>query len=195
MLPAKLKNFNTFGDGQSFIGLVKSLTLPKIAMAGEDYRGGGMLGPVKMDMGLEALEMESTYGGLMVPVMRQMGVFRHDGSLLRFNGAYQADDTGVTAAELVTRGRHTEFDMGDAEAGKDTEHKVKSALSYLKWTIAGRVEVEIDLVNCVYMVGGIDRMAEIRAAISGEGSPLDGLIPTPQLQVPGIGGLGLGDFI
>ena len=193
MLPSKLKNFNVFSDGQSFIGLAKTINPPKIAMAGEDYRGGGMLGPVKMDMGLEALEMEATYGGLMIPVMRQMGTFRHDGVMLRFNGAYQADDTGgVTAAEMIVRGRHTELDMGDSEAGKDTEHKVKSALSYLKWTLAGRVEVEIDLVNCIYVVGGIDRMAEIRAAIGADSSPLNGLVTGPTVQVPGVGGFGLG---
>jgi P2 family phage contractile tail tube protein len=123
--------------------------------------------------------------------MRQMGVVGHDGVLQRFVGAYQAEEAGgVTAAELVVRGRHTELDMGDAEAGKDTEHKVKSALSYLKWTLAGRVEVEIDLVGCVYLVGGVDRMAEIRAAISGEGSPLDGLISTPTVNLPGIGSIG-----
>lgn len=195
-LPKKLKNFNVFNDGQSYIGQVKELALPKLSHKFEDYRGGGMLGEVPIDLGLEKLEMEATYGGMVVGVLRQMGLVRHDGALLRFNGAYQDDQSGaVTAAELITRGRHQELDPGNAQAGSDTEWKVKSALSYLKWTIGGRVEVEVDLVNCIYIVGGIDRMAEIRAAMAVDSSPLDGLVSGPSVQVPGLGGFGLGDII
>ncbi|WP_299307811.1 phage major tail tube protein [uncultured Croceicoccus sp.] len=168
MLPAKLKQFNVFNDGASYLGIVKQLELPKLAMASEEYRGAGMLAPVDADMGLEKLTMSATYGGLVVGVLRQFGLTRIDGAMLRFVGAYQADDAGgPVAAELVVRGRHTEIDPGSAEAGSDTEWKVASTLTYLKWTIAGRVEVEIDVLNCVYRVGGNDRMADIRAIIGG----------------------------
>ncbi|TMJ19013.1 MAG: phage major tail tube protein [Alphaproteobacteria bacterium] len=192
MLPRKLKQYHVFSDAQSYLGEAKEVALSKIAAKMEEYRGGGMLGPVKVDMGLEGLEIEVTYGGLVVGILRQMGMVRHDGVLLRFNGAYQSDDTGgVTAAELIVRGRHEEIDPGNAKAGEDTEWKVKSTLSYLKWTIGGRVEVEIDLVNCIYIVGGVDRMAEIRAAIGVDSSPLASLISGPNVQVPGLGGFGL----
>lgn len=194
-LPKKLKNFLVFNDGQSYVGEVSEISLPKIAAKMEDYRGGGMLGEVPIDMGLEKLEMEHTYGGMVVGVLRQMGLVRHDGALLRFTGAYQDDQSGgVTAAELVVRGRHQEIDPGNAKPGADTEWKVKSVLSFLKWSIAGRVEVEIDLVNCVYIVGGVDRMAEIRAALSGDSSPLSGLVTGPSVQIPGVVGFGLGDI-
>lgn len=195
MLPRKLKNFNVFSDGDSFLGEAKEVALPKISHKGEDYRGGGMMGEVWMDLGLEKLEMEVTYGGMMVPVLRQMGVTTHDGVQLRFVGAYQSDETGgVTAAELVVRGRHQEVDPGNAQAGSDTEWKVKSGLSYLKWTVDGRTEIEIDLVNCVYIVGGVDRMAEVRAAIGSGGGLLDGLVNGPTINVPGLGGVGPGQI-
>jgi hypothetical protein len=168
MLPSKLKNFNVFNDGASYLGVAAEIELPKLAVAAEEYRGAGMLAPVDIDMGLEKLEMETTYGGLVVGVLRQFGLTRVDGAMLRFVGAYQSDTAGaVTAAELVVRGRHTEIDPGSAKAGDDTEWKVSSTLSYLKWTIAGRVEVEIDVLNCIYIIGGVDRMREIRAAIGG----------------------------
>lgn len=166
MLPPKLKNFNLFVDGASFLGLAKQIELPKIAMAGEEYRGAGMLGPVDMDMGLEKLEMTATYGGLIPEVMEQIGHPQVDGLQLRYVGAYQADDTGdVLAAELVTRGRHKEMDPGSAEAGEDTEWKVQSTLSYLKWSTSSITRLEIDVINSVYAVNGVDRMAAIRAAI------------------------------
>ena len=166
MLPSKLKNFNLYSGTQSYLGVAKSITLPKLAFAGEEYRGAGMLAPIDTDMGLEKLEMESTYGGLVLGLLRQFGITNVAGAVLRFVGAYQSDDgSAAVAAELVVRGRHKEIDPGDAEAGKDTEWKVSSTLAYLRWTVNGVTEVEIDILNNVYLVGGVDRMAEIRAIL------------------------------
>ena len=64
MLPAKLKQFNVFNDGQSYLGVAKQIELPKLKMAAEEYRGAGMLAPVDHDLGLEKLEMTATYGGM-----------------------------------------------------------------------------------------------------------------------------------
>jgi len=44
---------------------------------------------------------------------------------------------------------------------------VKRSLTYLKWILDGTVLVEIDLIGMIYMVNGVDRMKEIRAALEG----------------------------
>lgn len=165
-LPRKLKNMNLFNDGESYLGQIVEVTLPKLARNMEDYRAGGMNGPVKIDNGQEALELEWTCGGLMRPVLGQYGLVRHDGVQLRFAGAYQRDDTGDTdAVEVVIRGRHMEIDMGKAKPGDDTEFTVKTAASYYKLTINGNTVIEIDLINMVEIVEGVDRLAEQRRAI------------------------------
>ncbi|KAF1719799.1 phage major tail tube protein [Pseudoxanthomonas wuyuanensis] len=165
-LPRKLKNFNMFGDGESYLGQVASVKLPVLTRAMEEYRGGGMNGPIKIDMGQNGLEIESKFGGFMRSVLRQYGVTRHNGVQLRYAGAYQRDDTGaVDAVEVVMRGRHEEIDMGDAKAGDDTEFTVKTACSYYKLSVNGVVEIEIDLVNMIEIVGGVDRLSEQRRAV------------------------------
>lgn len=166
MLPRKLKNFNLYNEGFSHLGEIGECTLPKIVHSMEDWRGGGMLGPIKIDNGLEALEFEWTLGGINGLPLRQMGVARHDGVMLRFMGAYQSDDTGaVTAVEVVVRGRHQELDLGNQKTGEDTEQKVKTACSYYRLMIDGAEQYEIDLLAGIYRVGGVDRYAEIRAAM------------------------------
>lgn len=166
MLPSKLKNFNVFANGVSHIHQVPEVALPKIAAMVQAYRGGGMLGELDMDMGLQKMEMETTFGGLPVTVLAQMGLIGVAGAMLRFAGAYQEEAQGVvTAAELVVRGKHVELDPGTAKTGDDTAWKLKSTVSYLKWTINAAVVVEIDILNNIYVVGGVDRMAQIRAAI------------------------------
>jgi len=121
MLPHKLKNFRTYVDGDNYAGIAKDLALPKIAVAGEDYRGAGMLGPIMIDMGIDKLEQEETYGGIVPRIVSQLGNTAADGSMARFVGAYQSDENGsVKAAELVVRGRLVEIDPGTAEAGQET---------------------------------------------------------------------------
>ncbi|MFC3549448.1 phage major tail tube protein [Lysobacter cavernae] len=165
-LPRKLKHLNLFGDGESYLGQVVEVKLPTLTRSMEDYRGGGMSGPVKIDNGQEAIELESKFGGLMRSILRQYGIARHDGVQLRFAGSYQRDDTGaVDAVEVVVRGRHSEIDAGTAKSGDDTEFTVKTACSYYKLAINGVTEVEIDLVNMIENVGGVDRLAEHRRAI------------------------------
>ncbi len=42
-LPAMLKNFDTFVDGDNFIGQIPEVSLGKIAEKVESYRGGGTI--------------------------------------------------------------------------------------------------------------------------------------------------------
>ena len=69
MLPHKLKNFRVFNDGQDYLGVASEVELPKLKMASEEYRGSGMLAPVDIDLGLEKLELTTTYGGIVVGVL------------------------------------------------------------------------------------------------------------------------------
>lgn len=167
-MPRKLKNMNLFNDGNSHVGVAKSITLPKLVRKMEDFRAAGMNGEAAADMGIDgtALVLEHTYAGLEYQSYRQFGISKADGVPLRFAGAYQRDDTGeVDAVEVVCRGRHTEIDPGNQEPGSDTEHKVTTRLTYYKLTVNGEVLAEIDLLNFVEIIDGKDRLAEQRAAL------------------------------
>lgn len=165
-LPRKLKNFNVFYNGDNYIGRCAEVELPKLTRKLEEFRGGGMNGPVEVDLGNEKMEINHTWGGFEAETYRQFGVPTVDSVLMRFTGAYQRDDTAeVDAIDIVVRGRHTEIDPGSAKAGDDTELKVKSSISYYKLTVNGEVLIEIDHVNLVEVINGEDRLADIRTAL------------------------------
>jgi hypothetical protein len=158
---------NLFNEGQSYLGEIAAVTLPKLTRKFEDWRGGGMDGTVKIDMGAEPMELEFTTGGPMRDVLRQYGAVGISAVFLRFSGAYQDDATGsVDTVEVTVRGRHEEIDMGEAKPGEGGEFKVKSALTYYRLDWNGVTEIEIDLLNGVFIVGGVDRSAELRAAVN-----------------------------
>jgi uncharacterized protein len=165
-LPHKLKNFTSFNQGDNYLGQVAEIELPKLVIKTLQYRGGGMLGEIDVGVGLEKLEMTTKYGGLVLPVLRQFGLIGVAGVQQRFVGAYQEEESGgVLAVEIVTRGLHTELDLGTAKAGEDTEHAVKSTLTYFKLSANGVPQIEVDMLSGLFVVGGVDRTAALRAAL------------------------------
>ena len=95
-----------------------------------------------------------------------MGAVKADGVLLRFAGAYQRDDTGeVDLVEIVVRGHHETIELGEATRGEDTEQKITTTCTYYKLTVNGRVEMEVDLLNFIEIVNGVDLLAAQRKAI------------------------------
>ena len=167
-LPRKLKNLNLFNDGYSYLGVVKSVTLPALARKMESYRGGGMNGGVKADLGMadDGLQFDWKTGGLDLISLKQFGAVNASAVALRFSGAFQQDDTGETSTvEIVVRGRHESIEMGDAKPGEDTEHGIKTTCTYYKLTVDNEEIIEIDLLNFIEKVGGVDMLEKQRSAI------------------------------
>ncbi|HEX8583049.1 MAG TPA: phage major tail tube protein [Allosphingosinicella sp.] len=165
-LPRVLKNQMLFRNGLAFIGEVPGVTLPKLTRKLEGWRGGGMDGTVKIDLGAgEDLDLEFTSGGPLRDVIRGFGG-TIDGEMYRFAGAYQRDNEPVPdSVETIVRGRLEEIDMGESKAGEAGEFKYKVPCTYYKLTWNGVEEIEIDILNMVFRVGGVDRLAAQRAAI------------------------------
>ena len=147
-LPRKLKHLNLFNDGNNWQGIVESLTLPKFTRKYEKYRGGGMPGAVDVDLGLDdgALDTEFSIGGTELLLFKQMGKATVDGIQLRFTGSIQRDS-------------------GEWKTGESNTTKVTSTNSYAKLTINGEVLYEVDLINMVEIVDGVDLMEAHRNAL------------------------------
>ena len=167
-LPRKLKHLNLFQDGENWIGVAEDYTPAKLSQKFEAYRGGGMMGAANIHMGLEdgALDTSFTFGGAEAAIVKRMGLAKIDGVALRFAGSFQRDDTGeIVSVEIVQRGRFKELDRGTFKSGDNTQSKVSMVNTYYKETMNGVVLCEIDLLNMIWIVDGVDLMAEHRKAI------------------------------
>lgn len=168
-MPRKLKYLNLFNDGLSYMGVVSSVTLPKLTRKLENYRGGGMNGSAAIDLGLDddALAVEWTIGGFPDDdLWSQYAVPGASDVPLRFSGSYQRDDTGdIFSIEIVMRGRHKEIDGGDNKQGENTETKISTQCTYYKLMVDGKELIEIDVVNMIEKVNGVDRLAQHRKNI------------------------------
>jgi uncharacterized protein len=167
-MPRKLKNLNLFNDANSYLGVVKTVTLPPLGRKMEGYRGGGMNGPVKADLGFsdDGIQFEWKTGGLDLIALKQFGAVNASGVALRFSGSFQQDDTAeISAVELVMRGRHETIEMGEAQPGEDTEHSITTTCTYYKLIVDNEEIIEIDLLNFIENVNGVDMLEKQRQAL------------------------------
>ena len=165
MIPQLLSNTNLFVDGVSFSGDVPSLTLPKLTVKTEAHRGGGMGGEIEMDMGLEKLEASFTTTGVRRESLKYFGLSDQTGCNAVFRGAFKGLKGQITPVIATMRGMLKEVDLGDWKPGDKAEIKHAMAVTYYKLEIDGRVMYEIDMVNCVRVIDGVDQMADVRSAI------------------------------
>ena len=165
MIPQVLFDTNLFMGGISFAGDVPSVTLPKLTVKTDSFRGGGMGGEIEMDMGLEKLEASFTTIGVRRESMKYFGLADQTSCNAVFRGAFKELGGKVTPVIATMRGMLKELDMGDWKPGDKAKNKYAMALQYYKLEIDGRVMYEIDMVNCVRVIDGVDQMADVRSAL------------------------------
>jgi len=165
MIPEVLSNCAAFIDGVSFAGEVPTLTLPKLTKKTDDYQGGGMSAPIEMGMGLEKLEAAFTTNGVRRESLKYFGLADQTACNAVFRAAYRGLKGAVKAVTVTLRGAVKEVDMGDWKPGDKAEIKHAMSVTYYKLEIDGRVMYEIDPLNMIQVIDGVDQLAAERTAL------------------------------
>lgn len=165
MIPQTLYNMNLFIDGISFAGVATQVTPPKLKIKAEEYRGGGMDAPIKMDLGLEILEANFSLSTLAPQALQCFGVADQSAFNGVFRGALRDHKGAVQACILTMRGMLTEVDMGDWKPAEKAESKFTLACSYYKFELDGALLYEIDPLASVRVIDGRDQLTAIRVAL------------------------------
>lgn len=164
-LPRVLKNMNLFVDGRGYAGRIDEIQLPKLTLKTEEHRAGGMDVPVEIDLGMDKLEAELTISDYDPEVYKLFGLLDLKPVQITIRGAIQAQGEDAKPVVINLRGGWREIDAGTWKPGDKSTLKVMVAASYYKLTIDGQEVVEVDAINLVRKVGGVDQMNAIRAAI------------------------------
>lgn len=160
-----LKNQNLFLAGTSFAGQIEDINLPKLTLLTESFRAGGMAGAVKLSMGMEEMDTDFSVINFNPVLLSKFNV--REGAEVAFTvkQAFEDWDGTITQRTVEMRGKVTEKDEGTAKAGEKASLKIGMNLSYMKDTMGGIVVQEIDLINMVHVVDGVDVLAVIRNAL------------------------------
>ena len=156
-IPEKINDFNTYLDGNKMIGVAASVTLPEVKMKTSTVSGAGINGEIDSPTigQFESMEQEIDFNVLYSSAMDMLSPLSVVNLTLR--AAQQVyDKTGGYAF----KGLKT-FNPGKVEKGEGMEAKVTLELTYLLVENDGSPLLEVDKLNGVYKVNGVDMLAGI----------------------------------
>ncbi len=160
-----LREFSLFVDGRGYVGKVPELTPPKLTLKTEEYRAGGMAAPVDIDMGLEKLTCEFTLSEYNPEIFALFGLADGNAVQITFRGAIRDEGGKDIPVLIAVRGLFTEIDVGSWQAASKIEKKCKVSCRYYRLEMDGKEIHEIDAVNMIQKVNGVDQLESVRNAI------------------------------
>jgi P2 family phage contractile tail tube protein len=161
-IPSVLKNFNVFINGRGYAGLCDEAELPEIKFKMEEQRAGGMDVPFEIEMGQEVMSAKLTFATYPTEIIRAL----NSDARIQLRGALVNDATRATTAVLVEiGGRPKGFMPGSWKSGEKATGEFELAVDYYRWNQGGADLFEIDSVNMIRRIAGVDQLAEQRAAL------------------------------
>ncbi len=167
-LPDKVNNFNVYDGKTRLIGVSAEITLPSFepltdtlnvaGMAGEiESEVIGSFGSMKMKIPFENLHDDFfAFAASTNPVVIR-------GSMEVFNTQTQAKDTKPIVVTI--KGRTLSIDSGVLKKGGKGQPSITKEITYIKVTINNKTQVELDKLNSIFILGGVDLFAKIRSQI------------------------------
>lgn len=168
-VPEKINDANTYLDGNKMIGVAASVTMPEINMKTSTTSGMGINGEIDSPTigQFESMEQEIQFNTLYSSAADMLSPLKTVN--LTFRAAQQVyDKTGgynFKGLRVVEMGRVKKFNPGKIEKGESMEATVTLELTYILIENDGQKLVEIDKLNGVYIVNGIDMLAEVRGLV------------------------------
>ena len=159
-----LTSFSAHFEGTALESKVKSVDLPTIAEETQDYRGFGMGAPVKVAVGMQAMETVITLGELSASMLSAYGIDQGKNVGLVIRGAV-GGGSAIDAVVVSLRGRITQVEFGTWQDGEMAETSITLDTRYIKLTKAGQVALEIDIENNVKNIGGKNLLETVQTAL------------------------------
>lgn len=162
-----LKNWAIWVDGVGKAGNAKEYTPPVLEQNTYDFQAGDMDMPIPVDDGMAVMETSFTLYGFDPLVLPLFGFRSGTRTAVSVRSTYTDLDGNAYDVVEELGGMITKIERDTQDTGSQREKgmKVTMKLDYYKVVRSGVVLVEIDPINHVRKLGGIDVLEGIRAAM------------------------------
>jgi P2 family phage contractile tail tube protein len=160
-----LKFLNLIVDGMGYAGALESYTSPDLTISTEEFRAGGMDAPIDLDMGMEKLTCSFKLKSYDTDLMALFGLRKGNGVQLTARGALEDRDGTVYGVVHAMRGKITQFQRGEWVGSTAPSLTLSLSLDYYREELDGRVLQELDVVNMIRVVDGVDQLSDHRAVL------------------------------
>lgn len=166
-IPSKINMFNVYRDGNTLAGLSGEVTLPDFEAISETISGPGILGeiddPTIGHFGSQ--EVEIPFRNFTEDVFNLMNP--GDNVNLTLRGSIQVTTMGggvdYVGMRVVLRGKCKSFTGGTVKQGAAMACSIKLELTYIRIDLDGNPKVELDKLNSVYKLNGVDILEKARS--------------------------------
>ncbi len=164
----KLVNFEVFISGNRKLGMA-DVTLPSLEYKTSTLSGAGIGGEIEMPTPGQtgSMELEINWRTINDDNAALLAMKAHDLELRGANENYDAG-TGEIVTEAVkvnVRALPKKGDLGSLKPADHTDTKSTLEIIYIKESIDGKRVVEIDKLNYIHYVNGVDYLADVRKAL------------------------------
>lgn len=166
---SKLYNANCYivsaGGMKNLVGRAAEVTLPEIVTEVEAHKALGMIGTVELPTGLAPMTARIKYAGYYPDAIAQGAnpfaahTLLIQGSLETFGGDGLATEVPV---KVALRARFKKTPLGAIVSQASTELEQELSVTYAKLTVGGIDRVEVDVIDNVWTVDGVDIREQYR---------------------------------
>lgn len=166
--PEVINNFNVYDDGDKMQGISGEVTLPTLSAITTEISGGGILGSYNTAIpgAFQATQMDIPFRMVGEEYFAMSIANRQMNLTLRSSIQNVNRETGGTISSqgmrVVVRGRPTAHNLGTLSQGNLMNAAVTLELTYIMIEIGGKNLFELDKLNSVFKVNGVDLLEDIR---------------------------------
>lgn len=155
-------------DGNSMLGKVETFTMPEVATKTAEYITAGMIAPFDLPVGFEKMEASVKFKSIfpddfvrLYDIYTSFDLQVREAREIWENNKLIRTDGVLTSMTVMTKKLPIKHEIAQ---GKRTEHEASFNVYRIKQSVNGRELFEIDVMNNIYRVNGVDRLADWRAA-------------------------------
>ncbi|MHC1791787.1 phage major tail tube protein [Solidesulfovibrio sp.] len=165
-VPEKLINYKVFRDGVDLVGLA-DVDLPDVEHLSESLSGSGLAGEFDSPTigHTKDMTLKMKFRTIYKPVV---GLVEPKPVLFDLRLSVQAVDAGTSEyssypSRIVVRGVPKKKGLGKLDPGKKMDNEIELAVTYLKIYVDDDEVLEVDKLNFIFKVNGVDALAQVRA--------------------------------
>ena len=168
IIPEAINDFNMYISGNKLVGITGEVSLAELSNITQEISGVGVLGTFETAIigFFEHASQEIPFRMLNEDLV---GMYTPDKMLdVTLRAAQQSTvkatgEIDFTGMRIVFRGRAEKLALGTVKQGGQTDSSVTIGIIYELIEISGKKLFELDKINGIFRVNGVDMLARIKA--------------------------------
>lgn len=167
-LPDKINNFNVYDGKTKLVGVSAEITLPAFEPLTETLSVAGMAGEMES-------EVIGSFGSMKIEIpfenlTENFFAFAASTNPIIIRGSMevlniQTQDKSKKPVVITIKGRTLNINLGTFKKGGKGQPSITKEITYIKIMINNTTQVELDKLNNIFKLGGVDLLEEIRSQI------------------------------